>query len=76
MTPLGALALARGTVDRVTENRADQHWLDAAWADPRTRVLVVSDGQALVRMDNEHAGLVFLSPLEAPAEASGGSDRV
>ena len=67
MTPLGALALARGTVDRVTENRADQHWLDAAWADPRTRVLVVSDGQALVRMDNEHAGLVFLSPLEAPA---------
>jgi NAD+ diphosphatase len=38
-----------------------------ALADPQTRVLVVSDGQALVRMDNEHAELVFLSPLEAPA---------
>jgi NAD+ diphosphatase len=29
-------------------------------------VLVVSGGQALVRMDNEHAELVFLSPPEAP----------
>ena len=66
MTPLGALALARGTVDRVTERRSDQDWLDAAWQDPRTRVLVVSGGQALVRMDNEHAELVFGSPPEAP----------
>jgi NAD+ diphosphatase len=67
VTPLGALALARGTVDRVTENRSNQEWLDAAWKDPRTRVLVVSGGQALVRMDNEHAELVFFSPPEAPA---------
>jgi NAD+ diphosphatase len=66
VTPLGALALARGTVDRVTEKRFDRDWLDAAWKDPRTRVLVVSDGRALVRMDNEHAELVFLSPPEAP----------
>jgi NAD+ diphosphatase len=66
VTPLGALALARGTVDRVTEKRSDPDWLAAAWKDPRTRVLVVSDGQALVRMDNEHADLVFLSPPEAP----------
>jgi NAD+ diphosphatase len=67
VTPLGALALARGTVDRVTEKRSDRDWLDAAWKDPRTRVLVVSDGQALVRMDDEHAELVFFSPPEAPA---------
>jgi len=60
VTPLGALALARGTVDRVTEKRFDQDWLHAAWKDPRTRVLVVSAGRALVRMDNEHAELVFL----------------
>jgi len=66
VTPLGALALARGTMDRVTEKRADQDWLDAAWKDPGTRVLVVSDGQALVRMDHEHAELVFLPPPEAP----------
>ena len=55
MTPLESLALSRGTVDRVTHQRTDQEWLDAAWADPRTRVLVVSAGQALVRMDDEHA---------------------
>lgn len=67
MTPLGALALARGTVDRVTAKRSDQDWLDAAWKDPRTRVLVVSGGRALVRLDNEHAELVFVSPPEAPA---------
>jgi NAD+ diphosphatase len=66
VTPLGALALARGTVDRVTESRSDPDWLDAAWQEPRTRVLVVSDGRALVRLENEHAELVFLPPPEAP----------
>lgn len=64
MTPLRDLALARGTVDRVTHRRNDKDWLDAAWADPRTRVLVVSDGHALVRGDTE---LIFVSPPEAPA---------
>jgi NAD+ diphosphatase len=46
---LGRLALSRGTVDRATERRSDKAWLEAAWADPRTRVLVVSEGRALVR---------------------------
>ncbi len=68
MTPLESLALSRGTVDRVTHRRNDKQWLDAAWADPRPRVLVVSDGRALVRFDNdEHVELVFVSPAEAPA---------
>jgi NAD+ diphosphatase len=67
VTPLEALALSRGTVDRMTEKRTDQDWLDAAWKDPRTRVLVVSEGQALVRMDDDRADLVFLAPPEAPA---------
>jgi NAD+ diphosphatase len=72
MDPLGygetlqTLALARGTVDRVTEKRNDKAWLDAAWQDPRTRVLVVSDGRSLARMDDEHAELVFVSPSQAP----------
>jgi NAD+ diphosphatase len=67
VTPLESLALARGTVDRVTHRRNDKQWLDAAWADPRTRVLVVSDGRALVRFDDaEHVELVFVSPAEAP----------
>jgi NAD+ diphosphatase len=65
MTPLGGLALSRGTVDRVTHRRNDSGWLDAAWRDPRTRVLVVSAGRALVRMDDSRAELVFLSAPEA-----------
>jgi NAD+ diphosphatase len=55
--------LARGTVDRITHRRTDKDWIDAAWKDPRTRVLVVHDGHALVRED----GLVFVTPEEAPA---------
>jgi NAD+ diphosphatase len=66
LSPLGSLALARGTVDRVTARRLDKDWLDAAWKDPRTRVLPVSDGQALVREDGEHIELVFVSPQQAP----------
>ena len=69
MTPLDSLALSRGTVDRLTEKRADQQWLDAAWADPGTRVLVVSDGQAPVRIDDGERGeaaLVFVPPDQAP----------
>ena len=66
MTPLDSLALSRGTVDRLTEQRTDTAWLDAAWADPGTRVLVVSDGQALARVDDEQAALVFVPPRQAP----------
>ena len=66
MTPLDSLALSRGTVDRLTEKRADRAWLDAAWADPVTRVLVVSDGQALARIDDETAALIFVPPGQAP----------
>jgi NAD+ diphosphatase len=66
VTPLDSLALSRGTVDRLTEKRADQAWLDAAWADPGTRVLVVSDGQALARIDDETAALIFVPPGQAP----------
>jgi NAD+ diphosphatase len=65
-SPLGELALARGTVDRLTERRIDKEWIDAAWKDPRTRVLVVSAGRAVVRGDDEHVELVFVSPDEAP----------
>jgi len=57
------LALARGTVDRIARRRTDQEWIDAAWKDPRTRVLVVYQGHALLRDDE----LVFVAPEEAPA---------
>jgi NAD+ diphosphatase len=66
---LGGLALARGTIDRVTHRRSDVEWLEAAWADPRTRVLVVQDGRAVVRFAQNGQGsvsLVLVSPAEAP----------
>jgi NAD+ diphosphatase len=63
---LGPLALARGTVDRSTERRTDPEWLEARWAEPGTRVLVVNDGQALARLGEEDAGLVLLPVSQAP----------
>jgi len=65
--PLGRLALSRSTIDRATMRRADGAWVEAAWADPRTRVLVVSDSQALVRFADGRPELVFISSAEAPA---------
>jgi NAD+ diphosphatase len=64
---LGELALARGTLDRVTKRRADKDWVDAAWKDPRSRVLVVSEGQALVREVAGRVELVLVPPGQAPS---------
>ncbi|MBO0803851.1 MAG: NAD(+) diphosphatase [Nocardiopsaceae bacterium] len=66
---LGRLALSRGTVDRATERRSDTAWLDRAWADPGTRVLVVHDGRALARESKPGSGgleLLFVPPGQAP----------
>jgi NAD+ diphosphatase len=62
------LALSRGEVDRSTVRRGDAEWLAAAWANPRTRVLVVDDGEALVRFagDDSRAELVFVPAPQAP----------
>jgi NAD+ diphosphatase len=65
--PLGQLALSRSTVDRATQRRADVAFVEAAWADPRSRVLVVHESQALVRSDGDQLELVFVSPADAPA---------
>ena len=64
--PLGTLALARGEVDRATMLREDTAWLAAAWADPGSRVLVLRDGQALVRFGEDGAELVLVPPAAAP----------
>jgi NAD+ diphosphatase len=64
--PLGELVLARETVDRATERRTDQAWLDTTWADPDTRVLVVDRGRALVQLAGDSGELVFISPGQAP----------
>jgi NAD+ diphosphatase len=63
---LGPLALARGTVDRSTEHRTDPEWLEARWAEPGTRVLVVNDGQTLARLGEADAELVLLPVSQAP----------
>ena len=63
--PLGRLALSRSAVDRATHRRGDADWLALAWADPRTRVLVVHDGQALVADRGGRLELVLVPPAEA-----------
>jgi NAD+ diphosphatase len=63
--PLGRLALSRSGVDRATPRRGDTDWLAEAWADPRTRVLVVHDAQALVATRDGQLELVLVPPAEA-----------
>jgi NAD+ diphosphatase len=57
------LALARGTLDRVSDRRRDEAWVAARWAEPATRVLVVERGKVLVSAE---PALVLTSPQEAP----------
>jgi NAD+ diphosphatase len=64
--PLGRLALSRSAVDRATQRRTDPEWIEAAWADPRTRVIVVHASQALGRTVDDQPELVFASTAEAP----------
>ncbi len=63
---LTGLALARGDVDRAGHRRVDESWLEAAWADPATRVVAVERGQALVAFSDQDAGLAFSAPAQAP----------
>jgi NAD+ diphosphatase len=57
-------------VDRAGNRRADIEWIEQAWTDPKTRVLVVHDARALVRTNGGHADqhpeLVLRAPQEAP----------
>ena len=63
---LGGFVLARSAVDRVSVRRGDTDWLAAAWADPRTRVLVLDNARALVRFGDKEAELILVSPAETP----------
>ncbi|TDE08786.1 NAD(+) diphosphatase [Jiangella asiatica] len=58
----GPLALSRSTVDRAADRRADPVWVDAAWADRSTRVVLVGDGAVAV----DGTDLRFVKPVEAP----------
>ncbi|MGW0588122.1 NAD(+) diphosphatase [Streptosporangium sp. NPDC002607] len=63
---LGPLLLARSAIDRSAVLRGDTEWLERAWADGATRVVVVDDGQALIRRSGGEAELVLLSTADAP----------
>jgi NAD+ diphosphatase len=63
---LGGFALSRGEVDRATARREDPDWINAAWADDRSRVLVLDEGQALIRFGDGAAELVLVPPAQAP----------
>ncbi|MFC4058250.1 NAD(+) diphosphatase [Planomonospora corallina] len=63
---LGPLLLARGAIDRSAARRGDTEWIEAAWADPATRALVVDAGQTRIRRRGEGAELALISAREAP----------
>ena len=54
--------LAANPHDRAAEHRADDAWLDERWADPETRVLVVSG----TRIRPRHGAIDWVSPEDAP----------
>ena len=61
------IALTRSQVERSAPLRANDAWLEKAWADPGTRVIVVEDGQALIRTGDGGVELIFVSPERAPS---------
>ncbi|YCK34577.1 NAD(+) diphosphatase [Actinomadura sp. ATCC 39365] len=63
---IGPLLLARGTIDRSSALRADDRWLEKAWADPGTRVLVIDNGHTLVRRAGDEVHAVLYTSAEAP----------
>ncbi|WP_440068554.1 NAD(+) diphosphatase [Streptosporangium sp. OZ121] len=63
---LGPLLLARSAIDRSAMLRGDAEWLERTWADAATRVVVVDDGQALVRRSGGEVKLVLLPTADAP----------
>ncbi|HRV69465.1 MAG TPA: NAD(+) diphosphatase [Marmoricola sp.] len=57
------IALSDRPHDRVAHRRIDEDWIAARWAEPQTRVLVVSGG----RLKTSDAGLEWLPADRAPA---------
>ncbi|MFZ2016933.1 MAG: NAD(+) diphosphatase [Nocardioides sp.] len=60
------LELAAHPHARNGERRADQEWLDAAWSDPTTRVLVVAG----TRVRPVDGAVAWVAPDEAPADGT------
>jgi len=60
------LSLAEGAHDRVGELRADEAWLEARWADPQTRVLLVAG----TRVRPVAGRVLWVSPHQAPYDGT------
>lgn len=60
------VALTASLVERSGPLRTNDAWLEKAWADPGTRVIVVENGQALIRTGDGDVELIFVSPERAP----------
>jgi NAD+ diphosphatase len=56
------LDLAANAHDRAGERRVDEEWLEARWADPETRVLVVAG----TRIRPVDGSIPWVAPTEAP----------
>ncbi|MFC6343542.1 NAD(+) diphosphatase, partial [Nocardioides hankookensis] len=54
--------LSAGAHDRAGVHRADDAWLEEKWADPESRVLVVSG----TRVKPHEGSLDWVAPAEAP----------
>lgn len=69
---LDSLALARGSIDRAAERREDHAWLEAAWGDESSKVLVIHHGRAAAVVDRSAGGargsasLHYVPPSQAP----------
>ena len=67
---LPPLVLTGSDVDRAALHRLDDEWLAAAWQQPSTRTLVVSDARAAVSTGTgsaaDDAELLFVPPGSAP----------
>jgi NAD+ diphosphatase len=63
--------LSRGSLDRAAARRRDAAWLQRAWTDPASRVLVVDDrGRAAIDEDGAVPTLALMRPTDVPGTAS------
>ncbi|MFG1948067.1 NAD(+) diphosphatase [Nonomuraea sp. NPDC048826] len=63
---IGPLLLARGTIDRSAVLRSNPAWLERAWHDPTSRVLVIDNGRTLVERVGDEVRAVLYPPADAP----------
>lgn len=64
LDPLTGYPFRTAPHDRLTERRDDQDFLDQAWADPASRVLVIRDGNLATEQSGQ--SLPTIKPSEAP----------